>query len=71
MTPEEKARQKIDAKLTAVGWVVQDRSAVNLSTKPQRASRLGQSILRQALSDRLISGSPYTGPAKYEEHNQE
>src|SRR6266446_2716679 len=31
MTPEEKAREKIDAQLVACGWVVQDRNAVNLS----------------------------------------
>ncbi len=31
MTPEEKAREKIDAMLSASGWVVQEKSAVNLS----------------------------------------
>jgi type I restriction enzyme R subunit len=31
MTPEEKARQNIDAQLVACGWVVQDKNAVNLS----------------------------------------
>jgi type I restriction enzyme R subunit len=31
MTPEEEARQEIDMKLAAAGWVVQDRSALNLS----------------------------------------
>ena len=30
MTPEEKARQLIDAKLAAAGWVVQDVKALNL-----------------------------------------
>jgi len=31
MTPEEKARQKIDAMLTASGWVVQAKDKLNLS----------------------------------------
>src|SRR5437899_10982627 len=31
MTPEEKARQQIDAMLTASGWKVQSKDAVNLS----------------------------------------
>ncbi len=30
MTPEEKARQQIDAMLTASGWVIQDYKALNL-----------------------------------------
>jgi type I restriction enzyme, R subunit len=29
--PEQKARVQIDAALTAAGWVVQDRDAMNLS----------------------------------------
>lgn len=31
MTPEEKARQVIDAKLRQSGWVIQDRKALNLT----------------------------------------
>ena len=31
MTPEEQARQNIDALLTQAGWAVQDRDALNLS----------------------------------------
>src|SRR5438128_12316929 len=31
MTPEEQARQKIDAQLAACGWLVQDKSSINLS----------------------------------------
>jgi hypothetical protein len=31
MNPEEKARQQIDAMLTASGWEVQSKDAVNLS----------------------------------------
>jgi type I restriction enzyme R subunit len=30
MTPEEKARQEIDAQLTASGWVVQTKNKINL-----------------------------------------
>jgi len=33
MNPEAKARQQIDALLTAAGWAVQDRAAMNLFTK--------------------------------------
>ncbi len=31
MTPEEKARQEIDAQLAASGWVVQTKDKLNLS----------------------------------------
>jgi len=31
MTPEEKARQKIDATLTAAGWAIQTKDKINLS----------------------------------------
>src|ERR1700684_2622479 len=31
MTPEEKARQKIDAMLAASGWIVQTKEKINLS----------------------------------------
>ena len=30
MTPEDKARLKIDALLEAAGWVIQDKDALNL-----------------------------------------
>ncbi|HEX5397575.1 MAG TPA: DEAD/DEAH box helicase family protein, partial [Verrucomicrobiae bacterium] len=33
MTPEEKARQEIDAQLTASGWAVQAKDKINLSTQ--------------------------------------
>jgi type I site-specific restriction endonuclease len=33
MTPEEKARQQIDAMLTASGWVVQTKASINLSAQ--------------------------------------
>ena len=34
MTPEEKAREKIDALLGASGWMVQTRKGINLSAGP-------------------------------------
>ena len=34
MTPEEKARQQIDAQLTTAGWIVQDYKAFNPSAGP-------------------------------------
>ena len=34
MTPEQKARKAIDAKLTAAGWLVQDRRNLNLHAGP-------------------------------------
>src|ERR1043166_2018188 len=30
-TPEEKAREQIDAKLIAAGWVIQSKDSINLS----------------------------------------
>src|SRR5260221_1549159 len=34
MTPEERAREEIDALLSASGWVVQTRDRINLSAAP-------------------------------------
>jgi type I restriction enzyme R subunit len=31
ITPEDRARENIDRLLTAAGWIVQDRKAVNLA----------------------------------------
>ena len=39
MTPEQQARQQIDAQLTASGWIVQDYKALNLSAGPGIAVR--------------------------------
>ncbi|MCA9541853.1 MAG: DEAD/DEAH box helicase family protein, partial [Myxococcales bacterium] len=39
MTPEQKARAQIDAMLTAAGWAVQDRAALNLAAAPGVAVR--------------------------------
>ena len=35
MTPEALARQKIDALLSAAGWLVQDRAGINLGAAEQ------------------------------------
>jgi type I restriction enzyme R subunit len=39
MTPEEKAREKIDTQLVASGWIIQDYKALNLSAGPGIAVR--------------------------------
>lgn len=39
MTPEEKARRDIDRRLDQCGWLVQDRSEVNISAGPGVAIR--------------------------------
>jgi len=36
MTPEEKARQKVDTLLSAAGWVVQTKETINLSAARAR-----------------------------------
>ena len=39
MTPEQQAREKIDAQLVASGWTIQDYKALNLSAGPGIAVR--------------------------------
>ena len=39
MTPEQKAREEIDRQLALCGWVVQDRSAINIMASPGVAVR--------------------------------
>ena len=39
LTPEQRARERIDAALAAAGWVVQDRDAMNLAAEPGVAVR--------------------------------
>jgi len=38
-TPEQEARQHIDAALEAAGWIIQDRAAMNLAAGPEVAVR--------------------------------
>jgi type I restriction enzyme R subunit len=39
MTPEQRARQQIDLLLQQCGWIVQDRSQINLAAGPGVAIR--------------------------------
>jgi type I restriction enzyme, R subunit len=39
LTPEQLARQQIDAQLIASGWVVQDKKAINFNAGPGIAVR--------------------------------
>ena len=39
LSPEQRARQDIDAALEASGWIVQDRAEINLSAGPGVAVR--------------------------------
>jgi hypothetical protein len=39
MTPEEKAREQIDLLLQQAGWMIQDRSQINLAAGPGVAIR--------------------------------
>jgi hypothetical protein len=71
MTPEEKARQQIDLLLQQSGWIVQDRSRINLSAGPGVAVR--EVTLKTGEADYLLfaggkaiatmSGSRNTGHA--------
>ncbi len=38
-TPEQQAREQIDAALQAAGWIIQDRGEMNLSAGPGVAVR--------------------------------
>ena len=38
-TPEQRARDRIDRKLIAAGWVIQDKKAINLNAGPGVAVR--------------------------------
>jgi type I restriction enzyme, R subunit len=37
--PEQKAREETDRQLTACGWIIQDKSAINLNLEPGVADR--------------------------------
>jgi type I restriction enzyme, R subunit len=52
MTPEEKARQQIDLLLQQSGWIVQDRSKINLSAAPGVAIR--EALLKTGEADNLL-----------------
>jgi type I restriction enzyme R subunit len=54
MTPEERARQQIDLLLQQSGWIVQDRSQINLAAGPGVAIR--QAVLKTGEVDYLLFG---------------
>ena len=52
MTPEEKARQQIDLLLQQSGWILQDRSQINLAAGPGVAIR--EAVLETGEADYLL-----------------
>ena len=52
MTPEERARQQIDLLLQQSGWIVQDRSQINLAAGPGVAIR--EAVLKTGEADYLL-----------------
>ena len=52
MTPEERARQQIDLLLQQSGWIVQDRSQINLSAGLGVAVR--EAVLKTGEADYLL-----------------
>jgi type I restriction enzyme R subunit len=53
-TPEQKARQDIDAALEAAGWIVQDRAAMNLAAGPGVAVREFKMAPAHGFADYLL-----------------
>jgi hypothetical protein len=51
--PEARARENIDATLTACGWVVQELDQI-IEASLKRAGRLRQAILKRAFEGRLV-----------------
>ena len=54
MTPEQKARQQIDRLLSAAGWAVQDREAMNLFDPAQPGVAVREAYLRTGFADYLL-----------------
>jgi type I site-specific restriction endonuclease len=52
MTPEEKARQQIDLLLQQAGWIIQDRSQINLAAGPGVAVR--EAMLKTGEADHFL-----------------
>ncbi len=52
MTPEKRPRQQIDLLLQQSGWIVQDRSGINLSAGPGVAIR--EALLKTGEADYLL-----------------
>ena len=53
-TPEQKARQDIDAALGAAGWIVQDRATINLAAGPGVAVREFKMASGHGFADYLL-----------------
>ena len=53
-TPEQRARQDIDAALEAAGWIIQDRAAMNLSAGPGVAVREFKMTAGHGFADYLL-----------------
>ncbi len=53
-TPEQRARQDIDAALEAAGWIVQDRATMNLSAAPGVAVREFRMASGHGFADYLL-----------------
>ncbi|MBI3910865.1 MAG: DEAD/DEAH box helicase family protein [Armatimonadetes bacterium] len=56
-TPEEKAREQIDAQLCAAGWVIQDANAINLTTSRGVAARDFPLTKGHGAADYLLYGN--------------
>ena len=54
LTPEQRARDRIDAALAAAGWVVQDRDAMNLAAGPGVAVREFQMAPGHGFADYML-----------------
>jgi type I restriction enzyme R subunit len=54
LTPEQKARVLIDAALETAGWIVQDRSAMNLAAAPGVAVRESKMTSGHGFADYLL-----------------
>src|SRR5438067_5772869 len=54
MTPEEKAREQIDSQLLQCGWIIQDRSAINLAAG--RGVAIREAALKTGEADYLLFG---------------
>jgi type I restriction enzyme, R subunit len=68
MTPEEKARQQIDLLLQQSGWIVQDRTQINLAADPGIAIR--EAALRTGEAD-YLSFAGYGTTARLTNAHQE
>lgn len=63
LTPEQQAREQIDAALLAAGWLIQDRAEMNLSAGPGVAVREFKMASGHGYADYLLFvGGKAVGP---------